>query len=235
MLCKVLLRIVFWSSMVTVPAGRVLCTWDHILLNSISNKCKVIPFWTFQERYNELKLKANTSQEHSGRNMFLEKSLSAALDSFDNLFCRRCLVCINLCIYPLWFVSLHPWISFCFGSVFCFYKQVFDCRLHGCSQNLIYPVSLFFFTSLHIALSEIINRLIFFDNWVLQSDKPLGLSESEVRTPCSDQCFLVVCECLNWHAFSSSYHVWRVVPFLLFESCFCNILRDKGEKKTKIK
>ncbi|XP_057516218.1 histone-lysine N-methyltransferase EZ3 isoform X1 [Amaranthus tricolor] len=84
-----------------------------------------------QERYNELKQKANTSQEHSGRNMFLEKSLSAALDSFDNLFCRRCLV--------------------------------FDCRLHGCSQNLIYP-----------------------------SDKPLGLSESEVRSPCSDQCYLLV-------------------------------------------
>ncbi|XP_078431047.1 SET domain-containing protein isoform X2 [Wolffia australiana] len=35
------------------------------------------------------------------------KDLDAALDSFDNLFCRRCLV--------------------------------FDCRLHGCSQDLIFP------------------------------------------------------------------------------------------------
>lgn len=28
-----------------------------------------------------------------GGSMFLDKSLTAALDSFDNLFCRRCLVC----------------------------------------------------------------------------------------------------------------------------------------------
>ncbi|KAL3526794.1 hypothetical protein ACH5RR_011450 [Cinchona calisaya] len=39
---------------------------------------------------------------------YLDKNLDAALDSFDNLFCRRCLV--------------------------------FDCRLHGCSQDLIFPV-----------------------------------------------------------------------------------------------
>ncbi|KAL1824293.1 hypothetical protein ACET3Z_011071 [Daucus carota] len=38
---------------------------------------------------------------------YLDKDLDAALDSFDNLFCRRCLV--------------------------------FDCRLHGCSQDLIFP------------------------------------------------------------------------------------------------
>ncbi|XP_062101951.1 histone-lysine N-methyltransferase CLF isoform X2 [Humulus lupulus] len=40
-------------------------------------------------------------------NSFLDKDLDAALDSFDNLFCRRCLV--------------------------------FDCRLHGCSQDLVFP------------------------------------------------------------------------------------------------
>ncbi|XP_042497884.1 histone-lysine N-methyltransferase CLF-like isoform X2 [Macadamia integrifolia] len=38
---------------------------------------------------------------------FFDKDLDAALDSFDNLFCRRCLV--------------------------------FDCRLHGCSQDLVFP------------------------------------------------------------------------------------------------
>ncbi|GFP89275.1 histone-lysine n-methyltransferase clf, partial [Phtheirospermum japonicum] len=41
-------------------------------------------------------------------NPYIDKDLDAALDSFDNLFCRRCLV--------------------------------FDCRLHGCSQDLNFPV-----------------------------------------------------------------------------------------------
>ena len=35
----------------------------------------------------------------SGDNMYLGQSLSTALDSFDNLFCRRCLVCgLALCV-----------------------------------------------------------------------------------------------------------------------------------------
>lgn len=85
-----------------------------------------------QDRYNELKLKFESTQEQGSteRNMFLEKSLSAALDSFDNLFCRRCLV--------------------------------FDCRLHGCSQTLVYP-----------------------------SEKPLSWLEPEDKKPCSDQCHLL--------------------------------------------
>ncbi|KNA13917.1 hypothetical protein SOVF_112330 isoform A [Spinacia oleracea] len=86
-----------------------------------------------QERYNKLKLKFEVSQEQrsSGGKLFLEKSLSASLDSFDNLFCRRCLI--------------------------------FDCRLHGCSQNLVYP-----------------------------SEKQLYVPGPEDRKPCSDQCYLLV-------------------------------------------
>ncbi|KAG8370604.1 hypothetical protein BUALT_Bualt13G0000700 [Buddleja alternifolia] len=72
----------------------------------------------------------SSGEAGSEDNVILNKSLSAALDSFDNLFCRRCLV--------------------------------FDCRLHGCSQNLIYP-----------------------------SEKQSNLFDPEEdRKPCGDQCYL---------------------------------------------
>ncbi|XP_038987267.1 histone-lysine N-methyltransferase CLF-like isoform X3 [Phoenix dactylifera] len=60
-----------------------------------------------------------------------EKDLDAALDSFDNLFCRRCLV--------------------------------FDCRLHGCSQDLVFP-----------------------------SEKQLPWSNSDDVTPCCGHCYKLV-------------------------------------------
>ncbi|KAK7392234.1 hypothetical protein VNO78_20665 [Psophocarpus tetragonolobus] len=92
-----------------------------------------------QERYKHMKEKNNSrlgqSSENSGEyestiSICPEKSLSAALDSFDNLFCRRCLI--------------------------------FDCRLHGCSQPLVYP-----------------------------SEKQTVWSDPETdRKPCSDQCYL---------------------------------------------
>ncbi|CAL5375616.1 unnamed protein product [Camellia sinensis] len=54
----------------------------------------------------EVLSKGENSLEGPG-NSFLDKDLEAALDSFDNQFCRQC---------------LH-----------------FDCRLHGCSQDLVFP------------------------------------------------------------------------------------------------
>ena len=35
----------------------------------------------------------NKDNEARTLNSFLDKDLEVALDSFDNLFCRRCLVC----------------------------------------------------------------------------------------------------------------------------------------------
>ncbi|KAK7269605.1 hypothetical protein RIF29_22338 [Crotalaria pallida] len=92
-----------------------------------------------QERYKSIKEKniSRLDQHSEGSGEYespvgtcLGKSLSAALDSFDNLFCRRCLI--------------------------------FDCRLHGCSQPLIYPC-----------------------------EKLTVWSEPEGdRKPCSNQCYL---------------------------------------------
>ncbi|XP_014514284.1 histone-lysine N-methyltransferase EZA1 isoform X1 [Vigna radiata var. radiata] len=95
-----------------------------------------------QERYTSIKeknigrLDQDQPSENSGDlesiiGISPEKTLSAALDSFDNLFCRRCL-------------------------------QIFDCRLHGCSQPLVYP-----------------------------SEKQTVWSDPEGdKKPCSDQCYL---------------------------------------------
>ncbi|XP_041022193.1 histone-lysine N-methyltransferase EZA1-like isoform X1 [Juglans microcarpa x Juglans regia] len=92
-----------------------------------------------QERYNTLKEKYHKKLDLNSDNseefgpdvgLSLDKSLSAALDSFDNLFCRRCML--------------------------------FDCRLHGCSQALIYPTEKQSYWSDH----------------------------EEDRIPCSAQCYL---------------------------------------------
>ncbi|XP_026656133.1 histone-lysine N-methyltransferase EZ1 isoform X2 [Phoenix dactylifera] len=91
-----------------------------------------------EERYETLVEKHEKHEKNSEvsdktepeERLFLNKTLNAALDSFDNLFCRRCLI--------------------------------FDCRLHGCSQNLIIP-------------SEKLSN---------------GFELEENRKPCGDQCYL---------------------------------------------
>uniref|UniRef100_A0A0D9VT78 SET domain-containing protein n=1 Tax=Leersia perrieri TaxID=77586 RepID=A0A0D9VT78_9ORYZ len=74
--------------------------------------------------------KQSQSSYKTEMQLFLDKTMDVALDSFDNLFCRRCLV--------------------------------FDCRLHGCSQNLVFP----------------------------NEKQPYGLEIDENKRSCGDQCYL---------------------------------------------
>ncbi|GJN29562.1 hypothetical protein PR202_gb17795 [Eleusine coracana subsp. coracana] len=71
--------------------------------------------------------------------LYRDKNLDTALDSFDNLFCRRCLV--------------------------------FDCKLHGCSQDLVFPVSF----------------------QVERTDKQQAWSGTDDGVPCGIHCYKLVC------------------------------------------
>ncbi|KAL6648269.1 hypothetical protein ACP70R_012493 [Stipagrostis hirtigluma subsp. patula] len=74
--------------------------------------------------------KRSGSSDNIESQLSLDKTMDVVLDSFDNLFCRRCLV--------------------------------FDCRLHGCSQNLVFP----------------------------SEKQPYGSELDEEKRPCGDQCYL---------------------------------------------
>lgn len=51
------------------------------------------PPYLLQARYEDL-LKAINDKNNPNAESYLDKDLDTALDSFDNLFCRRCRVCI---------------------------------------------------------------------------------------------------------------------------------------------
>ncbi|KAI0511533.1 hypothetical protein KFK09_012163 [Dendrobium nobile] len=104
----------------------------HILCHSIEALPEEIQerYEALLEKYNKNSVrKAEVSSESESKS-HLDKTLNAALDSFDNLFCRRCLI--------------------------------FDCRLHGCSQNLI----------------------------TASEKQPYGSDPEETRKPCSKHCYL---------------------------------------------
>lgn len=74
------------------------------------NPCEIrarYEFFLLRENPENCDEKRVSESDVKVENAFVDKDLDAALDSFDNLFCRRCLV--------------------------------FDCRLHGCSQDLVFP------------------------------------------------------------------------------------------------
>ncbi|CAA0840978.1 Histone-lysine N-methyltransferase CLF [Striga hermonthica] len=79
-----------------------------MLAQCLSRKpCEIKGRYDDLMKSNNALYRVNNANAESFVNPYIDKDLDAALDSFDNLFCRRCLV--------------------------------FDCRLHGCSQDLVFP------------------------------------------------------------------------------------------------
>ncbi|KAL6530151.1 hypothetical protein OROMI_028796 [Orobanche minor] len=76
--------------------------------NCLSRKpCEIKGRYEYLTKSSDAIYRMNNGNAEGFVNPYIDKDLDAALDSFDNLFCRRCLV--------------------------------FDCRLHGCSQDLVFP------------------------------------------------------------------------------------------------
>ncbi|KAL5210593.1 hypothetical protein ABZP36_006216 [Zizania latifolia] len=100
---------------------NVLCQFIDLTPSEIEERSEVL-----LKKYE----KQSQSSYKTESQLYLDKTMDVALDSFDNLFCRRCLV--------------------------------FDCRLHGCSQNLIFH----------------------------SEKQPHGFELDENKSPCGDKCYL---------------------------------------------
>ena len=68
----------------------VSCGLIYFMSLILQERCR-----TLEEKYSGDQSVKDTSDSVIGRGISMEKSLSTALDSFDNLFCRRCLVLIS--------------------------------------------------------------------------------------------------------------------------------------------
>ena len=68
----------------------VSCGLIYFMSLILQERCR-----TLEEKYSGDQSVKDTSDSVTGRGISMEKSLSTALDSFDNLFCRRCLVLIS--------------------------------------------------------------------------------------------------------------------------------------------
>jgi histone-lysine N-methyltransferase EZH2 len=147
------------------------------------------------------------NEKHSGtsdkiqRQLSLDKTMDAILDSFDNLFCRRCLVSFNfwssIAFTPCCQIYVLPIGSTKLARLrftrYVYFTQVFDCRLHGCSQNLVFPVSNWPFTFAFAFAISISPLLSIWKYFACQCEKqPYSFEHDENKKPCGDQCYLRV-------------------------------------------
>uniref|UniRef100_A0A6N2MK68 CXC domain-containing protein n=1 Tax=Salix viminalis TaxID=40686 RepID=A0A6N2MK68_SALVM len=110
---------------------------DYILRESLA-QCFLTSSTEVKARFEVLKKEEKAVEDSKNKdneartlNSFLDKDLEVALDSFDNLFCRRCLVSIILVLLSMLCFSRN-YIASSLGFIHAG-------RLHGCSQELIFP------------------------------------------------------------------------------------------------